>query len=503
LVPPVGGALAYETVDYPGYAYPATHPARLQALGRLFGLNPVPACHSRVLELGCGDGANALTVAQTLPGARVTGLDAASAPIGRGLALARAAGLENVQLLVGDLADSEPLDGLGPFDYIIAHGVYSWISPALRGALLERCRRSLAADGIAFVSYNAYPGSYLRDMVRDILEYHLRGISEPTDRLAGARELMETIASIETPSPYARVLREHLQRMLAASDALLYHDDLAPVSTPFYFHEFIEHATAHGLQFLSEAELSESQMRDVPDRVAGLMGTVGDDVVMREQYLDFFRNRMFRQTLLVHEAAPVQRTIDDGRLAEMHIASPARFDGEQFVTPEGVSMTTSDPLVAAAMQELSDCWPATLSFEDLTGRCAARLAPDPLTPRHEDQLRGALLEIFLGRIVQLYGCPLPVTARPTAHPVSSPLARAQCRTMLPVLSTLTGGNCALEQELQRRLLVLLNGTRDQNTLAAQLEVTPEALEQALSGLAMHALLIDQSAIGETDRNIAP
>jgi hypothetical protein len=61
------------------------------------------------------------------------------------------------------------------------------------------------------------------------------------------------------------VLSEQLERMLGESDALLYHDELAPLSTPFYFHEFIEHAAAHGLQFLSEAVLADSQKREVPD----------------------------------------------------------------------------------------------------------------------------------------------------------------------------------------------------------------------------------------------
>jgi SAM-dependent methyltransferase len=445
-----------------------------------------------VLELGCGDGANALAVAQTLSGAHVIGVDAAAAAIERGSALARAAGLENVQLRVGDLADVEPVPGLGSFDYIIAHGVYSWISPALRGALLECCRRCLAPHGIAFVSYNAYPGSYLRDMARDILEFHLRGVTEPAQRLARARELMETIASIESPSPYARVLREHLQRMLAASDALLYHDDLAPVSTPFYFHEFVEHAAAHGLQFLSEAELSDSQMRDVPARVGALMGTVGDDVVVHEQYLDFFRNRMFRQTLLVHDAVPVQRTIDPGLLAEMLISSPARPDGERFVTPDGVSLTTADPLVAAAMQELADCWPAALPFPDLAARCAARLVPSPLTTEDEDRLHEVLLEAYLGQVVQLSGCALPVAAYPSARPLSSPLARAQCLAGLRVLSTLTGGNCALEHDLERRLLALLDGARNRDELARELEAAPDVLEQALTDLARHGLLTDRS-----------
>jgi SAM-dependent methyltransferase len=487
---PLAGATAglYEQVAYPGYVYPATHPARLEVLGRLFGLEPAPAAGCHVLELGCGDGGNALAIAQTLPAAQVIGIDAAAAAIERGQGLATAAGLTNVELRVADLADPGLAETLGPVDYLVAHGVYSWIPPAVRGALLDCARRCLAAHGIAFVSYNAYPGSYLRDMTRDILSFHLRGIDDPGERIARAQALMQTIVAVETPSPYARVLREHLQRMLSASEALLFHDDLAPVSTPFYFHEFIEHATAHELQFLSEADLSESQMRDVPGSVGELIASLPPDVIVREQYLDFFSNRMFRQTLLVHSGAPVNRVIDDRHLEGMAIASPARWDGERFVTPAGAAMSTSAALVSAAMHELGDCWPASLTFAELAARAGRRVSAEPLPEPTVESLRRVLLDAYLGRIVELHGCVLPVSHRAGQRPRASPLARAQSAAGRPALSTLLPGNCLLESELERRLLPLLDGSRDRASLAVELELAPEQLEEALTSLAGHALL---------------
>lgn len=210
---PAAGApgRAYEQLSYPGYAYAATHPARLEAIGRLFGLDPAPASSCRVLELGCGDGGNALSIAASLPGAAVVGVDAAGAAVARGAELARAAGLGNVELRAGDF-ESLSVESLGEVDYVVAHGVYSWIPPAARVALLACVRRVLAPHGIAYVSYNAYPGSYLRDMARDMLRWHLRDVEDPAARLADAHELMETIVAIEDPSPYARVLREHMER---------------------------------------------------------------------------------------------------------------------------------------------------------------------------------------------------------------------------------------------------------------------------------------------------
>lgn len=483
---------AYELLTYPGYAYAATHPARLEVVGRLFGLDVAPAATCRVLELGCGDGGNALSIAQTLPGATVVGIDAAAAAIARGSELAEAAGLTNVELRAGDFEHLPP--DLGSFDYVIAHGVYSWIPPAARVALLDCVRRSLAPAGIAFVSYNAYPGSYLRDMARDVLRYHLRDVETPEARLAGAQELMRTIVAIEEPAPYARVLREHLERMLRYSDALLFHDDLAEISTPFYFHEFVEHAAAHELQFLSEAELAESQLRDVPRSAEALLATLPADAVVREQYLDFFKNRMFRQTLLCHAAVPVQRELDGAVVERCAISSQARpagertLDGEEtFETPDGFAMNTSEPHVCAAMHALADAWPGSLDFAALLAHAAAAAGPGAPEELVAERLRDVLLHAYLARIVLLHSSPPPVAAAAGERPRASALARAQAAAGSPVVSSLLHANVRLEDD-DPALLALLDGTHDRSALAAALGRPEAEVEEALSRLAALGLL---------------
>jgi SAM-dependent methyltransferase len=523
--PAQGGA--YDLFEYPGYAYPATHPARLEAIARLFGLRPGPAAQSRVLELGCGDGGNLLSLAQALPGARLVGIDAAPSAVERGMRLARAAGLENVELRCMDLEELHEggeLGEAGSFDYILSHGVYSWIPPRVRVALLAAVRRYLAPMGVAYVSYNAYPGSYLRDMARDILGYHVRDVEDPQRKLAAAQELMQTIVAIEEPSPYAQVLREHMDRMLRYSTALLFHDDLAEISTPFYFHEFMEHATHHQLAFLAEADLFESQMRDVPDSAGQLMASLPDDVVVREQYLDFFKNRMFRQTLLCHEDAPVTRELDDRAIERLWISSSARAEEggsdlgegegdwladeetdsggqamsgseppvqrmeETFATPEGFSMTTSEPLVRAAMHAMSEAWPTSLDFTALLARATHAAGPEAPGEMVAARLRGVLLQAYLARIVALHGCPSPVSPRPGERPLASPLARAQCAAGLPAVSSLLHANVRLEGELEPRLLPLLDGTRGLSELAQALDAPEEQVSESLRRLASVGLL---------------
>ncbi len=106
---------------------------------------------------------------------------------------AGALGLANVRLLQGDVAALP--DDLGRFDYVIAHGLYSWVPLPVRDGLLAAARALLAPHGVAYVSYNAYPGSYLRDMVRDVLRFHVERVDDPAQRIGQARSLMELIVA--------------------------------------------------------------------------------------------------------------------------------------------------------------------------------------------------------------------------------------------------------------------------------------------------------------------
>jgi SAM-dependent methyltransferase len=487
---------AYDEFAYPGYANPATHPAKLEAVGRLFGLEVPPAATARVLELGCGDGGNILSIAQSLPRADCVGLDAAAGAIARGAALAAAAGLDNAVLRVADF-EALPAD-LGSFDYILAHGVYSWIPPRTRGFLLEACRNLLTPNGIAFVSYNAYPGSYLRDMARDMLHYHAREAVEPGERLARAHELMAVIAAIEEPDPFSQVLRQYMERMLQAPGALLVHDDLAEISTPFYFHEFLDHVEGHALRFLSEAELHESQMT-VPQSAGDLIAALPDDRVVREQYLDFFKNRMFRQTLLCRADAAVQDLLTDTAVEELVASSFARPDAldpdgpapepgtETFATPEGFTITTSEPLVRAVMHALAAATPGSLEFQTLLDHAIAA-APDVPQDAVRTRLREVMLQAHLGRIVGLAGCAPPLVALAGDRPLALSLSRAQCQAGSLIVSSLLHINVKLEDDPDPRLLPLLDGTRTREELQEAANASEAEVNDALERFAASGLL---------------
>ena len=430
-------------------------------------------------------------MAQALPGGEFVGVDLAGEPVARGRALAAELGLRNVRLLRADV-QALP-DDLGTFDYVVAHGVYSWIPPRARDALLAACRRHLAPHGVAYVSYNAYPGSYLRDMARDVLRFHTRHVHEPVERMGHARALMDLIARGGRHGASGRVLAEHMEGLLDHPPWVVFHDELADVNTPVYFHELAAHAARHGLQFLAEAHLADSQLHDLPEDVAAALRRLPGDVVVREQYLDFIVNRMFRQTLLCHAAAPVRRTLRAGDLAGLWVAAALRTDaGEaalagdalvRFDLPAGGGVETADPDFKRVLARLGRAWPRAIRFRDLAGDTPQRIGE-------------ALLDAHAQRLVDLHVHPPAPAIRAGERPVAAPLARLQAGAGHPVVTNLRHRSVRLDDEVGRALLQRLDGTRDRAALAAELRALAggdaaaleDELERALARLAQLSLL---------------
>ncbi len=163
---------SYDRVLYPSYTHPQTHPDRLATLATLNGLQPAPAATSRILELACGQGGNLIPLAVSYPQSHCVGIDLSQRQIELGQQVVDSLGLKNIELRTQSILDF-PADS-EPFDYIIAHGVYSWVPEAVRSQILKICREHLAPQGVAIVSYNTFPGWHQRRMIRDMMLFHTK-----------------------------------------------------------------------------------------------------------------------------------------------------------------------------------------------------------------------------------------------------------------------------------------------------------------------------------------
>ncbi len=478
---------AYDQVRYWGLPVAQAHPDRLATIGTLFGMAPAPPSACRVLELGCTDGGNLIPMALGFPESRFVGLDLAEQAVAEGRRAVTALGLRNIDLRQGDLMDAAT--ELGEFDYIIAHGLYSWVPERVRERLLHICRANLAPHGVAYVSYNVYPGFHSREMFREMLLGQVKDVQDPVERVRKAVEFLQGLAEHQPASRLTQaLLAEELNHFSRYAWWYLYHDDLAPLNHAVYFHEFMAHAGTCGLQYLGEAEFPEMQSYIYPEPMVECLHRFAEgDAIRMEQYLDFIKGRHFRQTLLCRSEVALDREPRPGRLTAMYFASAATAvaaapdlrEGalEEFRGPRDAALQTGDRQVKTALVRLQSVWPQSVAFADLLTHAggAAEALAEALLHAHS----AGLLEVSIRKS--------QFAAQPGERPVASRFAQLQAERG-NVVTTLRHMSQELD-DVDRRLVGLLDGTHDRRALTDALAMGAETLEIRLAWLAKQALLV--------------
>jgi SAM-dependent methyltransferase len=467
---------AYDTVEYPSVALPQAHPGHLHAVARMFGVAAAPVERCRFLEIGCGDGTHSIAAALALPDAAFVGIDLSSVAVERGNSVIAELGLSNVSLYAADLTTWVPPSN--GFDYVVAHGLYAWVPQSVRDALLAIIARTLRPAGVGYVSYNTYPGCYIRRMVWEILRYHTRDVAEPLKKIQEARELLKFLAAGQPAKreDVTAMYSKELDHLLNEHDPrVLYHDDLGPFSEPLYFHEFAAHAGKFGLRFVAEAEPNAMESRAFPPTVAGVLdGLAERDPLVKEQYLDFLRLRRFRQTLLSVDGASPRARPDAGVVSSLAVSGKPKPATDVVELAPGVAVTfTADrgamaktdlPLAKAALLELAIRWPGRVAFRELVKLAANRLDRKP-TEEDSRQLADFLAAVWMAELVSFHGDLPRYVDTVSERPVASPLARIQLRSG-QFASTLLHVSMRFDDEPSRKMVQLLDGTRTIDEVAA-------------------------------------
>ncbi len=464
----------YERMPYSTAPAPHTHPANLAVRAFLSGLEPAPVGRCRVLELGCADGGNLIAMAEALPGSRFVGIDLVPRQIAAGRSAVAALGLDNVELVEMSILDVGP--DLGSFDYVIVHGVYSWVSAPVQEKILAVCREHLAPAGVAYVSYNTYPGWHLGDFLREMMLYVTREIAEPEMRLAWGSEFVRLIASSTAGrgDGHAEFLRwavDHLDAFPSRPEYLL-HEHFERSNRPLYFHQFMARAEAHALQYLEEAESDAPALQGLEPAMAERLWSLAADRVELEQYLDFVRNRRFRRTLLCHAAQPLDPDAAQRRVPSLFAASMARpaaaapdldsTAAEPFEAEAGDRFSSDHPAVKHALARLGETWPGVLGFAEL-------LAAAPAGPTAEgaEALAAALHTLFRLGVLELFVTPPRRAAVVAERPLAATVAR-HAAAAGPFVPTLRHRLLRIDDAAARHVLRQLDGRRDRATLAASL-----------------------------------
>ena len=307
----------YSELGYKSMPFPYTTPATLEAYAALVGISAPNPKTARVLELGATYGGNIISQALFNPDATFVGIELSQEQVEKGNEVIANAGLINVSLIQSDIASigSE----IGTFDYIIAHGVYSWVDDGVKDALLRLIDEHLAEDGIAYISYNTYPGWHTMDEVRQLMMFSNRDKTQfnHKEKVLHGKTIGSIVGSQilkydnlkERNSKFLGALRSIMQK----DEYYVGHDHLEPNNDPVYFYQFNDHLGAHNLAYLCDADLTLSMVRSFDADIADTLDKLApNDHVAQEQYLDFMLDTTFRKSIICKSKHAESVTYDMG-----------------------------------------------------------------------------------------------------------------------------------------------------------------------------------------------
>lgn len=467
----------YDTVPYPSAIFEQTHPARLRMIARMHGVTTPLVETARVLEIGGGDGLNMMALAAAYPDATFHSFDLAETAVARGQELLAESGLTNVEVVVGDIMTAQSYYAAGSFDYVIAHGVYAWVPEPVRAATMALIAHVLAPDGVAYLSYNALPGGYIRMAMRDMLLHALEGATDDADKIGKTDRYLRLFAKPqESDDPVVKAMRAQASSMLDRPDSVLFHDELGDVFAPQRLTDVVHAAEHIGLRFLSD-EPGQKRAFDgfLPDGIEP-DGDVEVQIVRAAQASDYAGVRFFRQTLFVHNHVTPARQIDLKRLDGLWMScSLARTETGGFMCGEA-RFSIGDEELARMIDIVTDNFPDRFAF--------AEKVVDPVRRR-------ALLDLFARGYIYFHEGPPSFPLKASERPEVSLLVRAQLRLRHELVCTVTHRMVALHQPELRALLLAADGTRTIDEIATMpdLNFPTDQIRPALDAAAARGLLI--------------
>ena len=476
----------YESTPYPALSYPSCDPAVMAVAAKMAGLDCTPPSSSRILEIGCSSGHHLLHLAARWPDSRFTGIDLSTTAIRLARAAATAAGLENIDFHDIPLEDFDFADE--QYDFLIAHGFYSWVPPDVKDSLMIRLASLLGETGIAAIGYNTLPGWALRRPVGEIIRQWMalpEALDTPPARLL---EQLEKACPPDTHGTHLRALLHHMRTQGAST---LLFDDLAECNTPCTFSDFVDHVQRSGLCYLGESDFTQNLPASLGDEALSALSPLASDPIGYQQALDVLSGRSHRVSLVCASGASIGPRLTTAASQEFAI----RIEHQVRRDATGVSLRhsfrpgahLSDPPAATLFEILAETAPRCLTMQDLMERLDHRLGPGTDLSDHLPALGDLLMDALRRGLVLARIEPVDFSATVPERPCLAPIRLYSVRhgrSLVDIYHT-----PLVFSDAEYKLLAAMDGTRsttELERLSASFRSGPE-FHQWLASLTRHGV----------------
>ncbi len=486
----------YNEIPYIFQADARTYPGKTGALALLYGLDAKPLEKARILDLGCAQGANILPIAERFPGAYCVGLDLSQDQISQGKAMIQSLKLKNIELLCSDFQKLQ----FAPqsFDYIIAHGLFSWIPSDLQGPLIKTIQHYLAPQGLAHISFNTLPAWSLRLALKDYLTNLTENLPSYTQKVDSAYAFLQ---GLQEPClqnmRWQSFLGSDINLILKQNKHYIAHEFLEPHNNPIHYKDFHKLCQREGLQILGESQLRRHILNQLDAPVQAFYKNLASNELEYNTLYDFLNFRTFRNMLVCHEGVTLEENPLPSSFSKLYVSSALK--PENTATGLGASqslhfsgqgaLSVAKPLDKALLLSLAEAYPNNLSLEELLKKTAFYLEKQGYTFEAESimDIVGFLFYGYTKNQIDFWTHPLDIqsTLKGTvsARPLNRYLAKHTTHPLVNEHYEMIHIN-----DQQKTVLSALDGTHSLHTLAKSLNLSPQVVLKTLETLAKHVLI---------------
>lgn len=404
----------YDSVPYTSNPFSISSIFRLEAIAKMSGFEPASHEKCRVLELGCSFGGNLMMSALRCPDSEFIGVDLSSEQIERGAKIVEQMGIKNLKLIQGDICQiakgggSSQITSGTKFDYIIVHGIYSWVPDFVKDAIFKVGEKYLTPHGLIYISYNTYPGWKGKDVLRDLMLF--AASNETALSIAAAKDIAKaeiaTGGELSTKNKLAMAkgfctalvdfsekigqdecyklgisrhtinfAKEHVLTNSPEKEYYVMHEYFETFNDPCYFKDFVARARSHGLDYVADTHL-QSHFSQIFEAIPA--GMMPDDRIIKEQFGDFLLNKAFRCSILgladsvlelVKSGGGLDGGVKKSVLENLHLQAGFEYQNTADGGLEIISKLNKAHKIKPELKWLCDefnaLYPGTLSLKDL------------------------------------------------------------------------------------------------------------------------------------------